>query len=107
LEEAKYGHVYVAGPKKKHGCLIGFRKDALEIRDQFVLHYDDIDVRTDGSTPSHKASSFRTKNIASVVALQKVGYPGEGYVVATTHLFWHPSSVKSKTHFKPNKRQSN
>jgi len=90
--------VYVAGPKKKHGCLIGFRKDELEIHDQFVLHYDDVDVRTNGTARSHKASSFRTKNIANVVALQEVGHPGEGYIVATTHLFWHPSSVKSKTH---------
>jgi RNA exonuclease NGL2 len=86
--------VYAAGPRKKHGCLIGFRKDTFEIREQFVLCYDDIDVRTNGTNVSHKGLSFRTKNIANVVALQKVGHLGEGYVVATTHLFWHPSSVK-------------
>jgi RNA exonuclease NGL2 len=98
LEEARYSHVYAAGPKKKHGCLIGFRKDTLEIRDQFVLHYDDTDGHadgTDGTEPSlSKGLSHRTKNIANVVALERVGRPSEGYVVATTHLFWHPSSVK-------------
>jgi RNA exonuclease NGL2 len=96
LEEANYGHVYAAGPRKKHGCLIGFRKDSLEIRDQFVLHYDDMDIRADGTELSRKGLSFRTKNIANVIALEKLGQPGEGYIVATTHLFWHPSSVPTR-----------
>jgi RNA exonuclease NGL2 len=94
LEDANYGHVYAAGPRKKHGCLIGFRKDFLRIRDQFVLHYDDIDVRADGTERSRKGLSFRTKNIANVVALERLEQPSEGYIVATTHLFWHPSSVR-------------
>lgn len=94
LEEANYGHVYAAGPRKKHGCLIGFRRDFLAIRDQFVLHYDDIDIRNDhGTELSRKGLSFRTKNIANIVVLERLGQPGEGYIVATTHLFWHPSSV--------------
>jgi RNA exonuclease NGL2 len=96
LEAAKYDHVYAAGPRKRHGCLIGFRKDSLKIRDQFVLHYDDIDVRTDGTGSSRKGLSFRTKNIANIVALEKAEQPGEGYVVATTHLFWHPLSVTNR-----------
>ncbi|KAF8507186.1 Endonuclease/exonuclease/phosphatase [Russula emetica] len=92
LEEANYGHVYAAGPRKKHGCLIGFRKDLLAIRDQFILHYDDIDIRNDhGTGLSSKGLSFRTKNIANIVALERLGQPSEGYIVATTHLFWHPS----------------
>ena len=95
LEEANYGHVYAAGPKKKHGCLIGFRKDSLAIRDQFVLHYDDIDICHDHNTKlSRKGLSFRTKNIANIVALERLGQPSDGYIVATTHLFWHPSSVQ-------------
>jgi len=94
LEEANYGHVYAAGPRKRHGCLIGFRKDSLAIRDQFVLHYDDIDIRADGTELSRKGLSFRTKNIANVVILERLGQPSEGYIVATTHLFWHPSSVQ-------------
>ncbi|KAI0286945.1 Endonuclease/exonuclease/phosphatase [Russula aff. rugulosa BPL654] len=94
LEEANYGHVYAAGPRKKHGCLIGFRRDFLAIRDQFVLHYDDIDIRNDhGTELSRKGLSFRTKNIANIVVLERLGQPGEGYIVATTHLFWHPSQA--------------
>ena len=94
LEEANYGHVYAAGPRKKHGCLIGFRKDSLAIRDHFVLRYDDIDIRNvRGTKLSCKGLSFRTKNIANIVALEKLDQPSEGYIVATTHLFWHPSSV--------------
>jgi mRNA deadenylase 3'-5' endonuclease subunit Ccr4 len=66
----------------------------LAIRDQFVLHYDDIDIRNDhGTELSRKGLSFRTKNIANIVVLERLGQPGEGYIVATTHLFWHPSSV--------------
>ena len=91
---ANYDHVYAAGPRKKHGCLIGFRKDTFRIRDQFVLHYDDIDVRVVGTERSRKGLSFRTKNIANVVALERLEQPSEGYIVATTHLFWHPSSVR-------------
>ncbi len=93
LEEAKYGHVYAAGPRKRHGSLVAFRKDSYKIHGHIVLCYDDIDVRPDGSESSRKGLSFRTKNVANVVALEKVGDPGEGYIVATTHLFWHPSSV--------------
>jgi len=97
LEEANYGHVYAAGPRKKHGCLIGFRKDSLAIRDQFVLHYDDIDIRNDhGNELPRKGLSFRTKNIANIVALERLGQPSKGYIVATTHLFWHPSSVQPR-----------
>lgn len=91
LEEAKYGHVYAAGPRKRHGCLVAFREDSYKIHGHIVLCYDDIDVRPDGSESARKGLSFRTKNIANVVALEKVGDPGGGYIVATTHLFWHPS----------------
>ena len=60
------------------------------------LHYDDIDTRADGTELSRKgvsAVSCRTKNIANVVTLERPGQPGEGFIVTTTHLFWHPSSV--------------
>ncbi|KAN0135700.1 Endonuclease/exonuclease/phosphatase [Lactarius tabidus] len=91
LEEAKYGHVYAAGPKKKHGCLVAFRKDSYNIHGNIALRYDDIYAHANGSESSRRGLSFRTKNVANVVALAKVGDPGGGYIVATTHLFWHPS----------------
>ncbi|KAH8988960.1 Endonuclease/exonuclease/phosphatase [Lactarius akahatsu] len=93
LEEAKYGHVYAAGPRKKHGSLIAFRKDSYKIHGNIVVCYDDIDIRPDGSESSRKGLSFRTKNVGNIVALEKVGDPSEGYIVATTHLFWHPSQA--------------
>ena len=93
LKEAKYDHVYAAGPRKKHGSLVAFRKDSYKVHGHIILCYDDIDVRTGGSESSRKGLSFRTKNVANIVALAKVGDPDEGYIVATTHLFWHPSSV--------------
>ncbi|KAH9175266.1 Endonuclease/exonuclease/phosphatase [Lactarius sanguifluus] len=93
LEEAKYGHVYAAGPRKKHGSLVAFRKDSYKIHGNTVICYDDIDIRPDGSESSRKGLSFRTKNVGNIVALEKVGDPSEGYIVATTHLFWHPSQA--------------
>ncbi|KAH9039896.1 Endonuclease/exonuclease/phosphatase [Lactarius hengduanensis] len=91
LEEATYGHVYAAGPRKKHGSLVAFRKDSYKIHGNIVVCYDDIEIRPDGSESSRKGLSFRTKNVGNIVALEKVGDPSEGYIVATTHLFWHPS----------------
>ncbi|KAI9445288.1 Endonuclease/exonuclease/phosphatase [Lactarius indigo] len=73
LEEAKYGH-------KKHGSLIAFRGDSYKIHGNIVICYDDIDVRLDGSESSRKG-------LTNVVALEKIADPGEGYIVATTHLF--------------------
>ncbi|KAI0068339.1 Endonuclease/exonuclease/phosphatase [Artomyces pyxidatus] len=91
IEGGNYSHVFAAGPRKKHGLLIAFRKDAYETRGTHVVHYDDVNVRVEGSECARKGSSFRTKNIASIVALGKIGgNDGEGIIVATTHLFWHP-----------------
>ncbi|KAH9858198.1 Endonuclease/exonuclease/phosphatase [Lenzites betulinus] len=91
LEKAGYAWVYAAGPRKKHGCLIAFRKDAYECVRQKVVIYDEQDVREDGEEQARRGSSFRTKNIGSLVALRKLGAEGDGVIVATTHLFWHPA----------------
>ncbi|KAI5980382.1 hypothetical protein EDC04DRAFT_2863044, partial [Pisolithus marmoratus] len=40
------------------------------------------------------ASSHRTKNIGLLVALERVGTDRTGYIVATTHLFWHPAGYR-------------
>ncbi|KZT05970.1 Endonuclease/exonuclease/phosphatase [Laetiporus sulphureus 93-53] len=90
LEEAGYEHVYAAGPRKKHGCLIAYRKDAYILTDQRLIEYDQQEVHEEGSETARRGSSFRTRNIASLVRLQKVASPSTGVVVATTHLFWHP-----------------
>ncbi|KAI0756607.1 Endonuclease/exonuclease/phosphatase [Daedaleopsis nitida] len=96
LEKANYAWVYAAGPRKKHGCLVAFRKDAFECIRQKVVTYDEQDVRRDGgSGKARRGSSFRTKNIGSLVALRRVGSDGanDGVIVATTHLFWHPAQA--------------
>ena len=56
------------------------------------LHYDDIDTRADGTELSRKgvsAVSFRTKNIANIVTLERPGKPGEGFIVTTTRSGTH------------------
>jgi RNA exonuclease NGL2 len=91
LESSGYDHTYAAGPRKKHGCLIAYRGDAFERVGARVVCYDDMDIRTEGAENARKGLSHQTKNIASIVALQRKGTEGQGVIVATTHLFWHPS----------------
>lgn len=91
LESVGYAFTFASGPRKKHGCVIAYRKSVFaKVTDQTIF-YDDIDIRNDGpSERAHKGSSFRTKNIGLVVALRRVDAPEQHTVVATTHLFWHP-----------------
>lgn len=91
LDKAGYSYVFAAGPRKKHGCLIAFRAGAYSPVNEKMVEYDLQNVRDEGDETARRGSSFRTKNIASLVALKRVDSPSEGVVVATTHLFWHPS----------------
>ncbi|KZT72761.1 Endonuclease/exonuclease/phosphatase [Daedalea quercina L-15889] len=93
LQNAGYNHVYAAGPRKKHGCLIAFRKDAYSLISERMVEYDLEEVRGGEREVARRGSSFRTRNIASLVALRPVNAVSEGVVVATTHLFWHPSGA--------------
>ncbi|KAK7064155.1 Endo/exonuclease/phosphatase domain-containing protein [Favolaschia claudopus] len=96
LEAAEYNHHYVAGPGKKHGCLIAFKKHYAKQESRVIL-YDEQEVRTDGDTPARRGSSFRTRNIGSLVALKNLSCDGEGVIVGTTHLFWHPKYTYERT----------
>lgn len=87
LNNAGYSHVYTAGPGKKHGCLIAFDKSMFEKAGETTVLYDSAD----------RGTSFRTKNIGSIVALQSKTSPTLGLVVGTTHLFWHPSYNYERT----------
>ncbi|KAH9950500.1 Endonuclease/exonuclease/phosphatase [Amylocystis lapponica] len=93
LEKAGYGWVYASGPRKKHGCLIAYAKGLYEPVRERVIRYDEQDVREEGPEKARRGSSFWTKNIASLVALRRLGSDNEGLIVATTHLFWHPSQT--------------
>ncbi|KAI0936526.1 hypothetical protein AcV5_004639 [Taiwanofungus camphoratus] len=97
LEKAGYSWTYASGPRKKHGCLIAYRTDAFVLVGERVIVYDEQDVREEGSERSRRGSSFRTKNIASLVRLRRSGSAHDGFVVATTHLFWHPSYTYERT----------
>ncbi|KAJ6503446.1 Endonuclease/exonuclease/phosphatase [Mycena vitilis] len=92
LEAAQYNHHFVAGPGKKHGCLVAFKKNYARIEER-VIHYDEQYIRPEGEEITQRGSSFRTRNIGSLVALKNLSKEGEGVVVGTTHLFWHPKQA--------------
>ncbi|KAJ7254027.1 Endonuclease/exonuclease/phosphatase [Mycena haematopus] len=96
LEAAQYNHHYVAGPGKKHGCLVAFKKTYAKLEER-VIHYDEQHVRSEGDENTRRGSSFRTRNIGSIVALKNLSHDGEGVVVGTTHLFWHPKYTYERT----------
>lgn len=93
LESAGYAHRYAAGPNKKHGCLIAFKKDLYEEMGLKLVLYDKENVRdTNEEGVSLCGSTFRTRNIGHIVALKHTQCD-EGLIIATTHLFWHPKLV--------------
>ncbi|KAI6007331.1 Endonuclease/exonuclease/phosphatase [Pisolithus albus] len=93
LNNAGYSYTYAAGPSKPHGCVVAYKQDMFRIVGKKVVQYDDVEVRGNVTlNPRARiASSRRTKNIGSLVALERVGTDRVGYIVATTHLFWHPA----------------
>ncbi|KAJ4486252.1 Endonuclease/exonuclease/phosphatase [Lentinula aciculospora] len=96
LKSAGYAHRYAAGPNKKHGCLIAFKKDLYEEVGLKLILYDEQNVRaTDGKGVNLHGGTFRTRNIGHIVAL-KHSQREEGVIIATTHLFWHPKYVYEK-----------
>ena len=80
LEKAGYDHIFAAGPQKKHGCLIAYHRDKYSICGKSSVCYDDQNVRQ-GDKRSSRGSSFRTKNIASLVALKTFAGGGAGFIV--------------------------
>lgn len=91
LHNASYAETYAAGLDKRHGCMIVHRDTIFEKIDQTTVHYDDLCVREAENEHQRKGSSRRTRNIGLIVGLRHRDLPDRGYVVATTHLFWHPS----------------
>ncbi|KAJ6604734.1 Endonuclease/exonuclease/phosphatase [Mycena vulgaris] len=96
LEAAGYSHHYAAGPGKKHGCLVAFKKTYAKL-DERLIHYDEQHVRSEGEENTRRGSSFRTRNIGSLIALKNLTHDGEGVVIGTTHLFWHPKYTYERT----------
>ncbi|VDC01850.1 unnamed protein product [Peniophora sp. CBMAI 1063] len=85
LDKAGYDHSYAAGPRKKHGCCIAWRRSIFSKVASKVLYYDD-----------EPGLSFRTRNIAHIVALRRTDSE-DGVIVATTHLFWHPAYIYERS----------
>ncbi|KAF8912750.1 Endonuclease/exonuclease/phosphatase [Gymnopilus junonius] len=89
LEGLGYSHHYASGPRKLHGCLIAFKEGLFTMLADKVIFYDDQSMGID-SESSRIGSSFKTRNIGYLLALQNNSNAKEGMVVATSHLFWHP-----------------
>lgn len=93
LEDAGYAFSCASGPRKKHGCVIAYKRDVYEKAFERTVLYDDAAVRLDRqSEQAQRGASFRTRNIGLIVALRRLSDEKEdsAVVVATTHLFWHP-----------------
>ncbi|KIJ45631.1 hypothetical protein M422DRAFT_82422, partial [Sphaerobolus stellatus SS14] len=93
LEASSYKTLYACGPGKRHGCMIAYRDALFDLAEHTSIEYDVLTLRESGTEVQRIASSRRTKNIGLIAALSSKSNSHEGYVVATTHLFWHPSCV--------------
>ncbi|KAG9314440.1 Endonuclease/exonuclease/phosphatase [Chiua virens] len=95
LDLAEYAYSYASGPGKLHGCLISYKNTLFQNVHETKIEYDNLEVHSnpDINTQTRIGSSHRTKNIANIVALRCIGPESQvqGYIVATTHLFWHPA----------------
>ncbi|AAW46917.1 hypothetical protein CNBM2200 [Cryptococcus deneoformans B-3501A] len=100
-------HAYIkgTGPGKLHGLVVLYRKDRFSLRQSKLIHLDfeeihprssDLVIREDGAESleevrRRRGGSRQTKNVGLIVALECKD--GEGVIIATTHLFWHPKFV--------------
>ncbi|KAF9240862.1 endonuclease exonuclease phosphatase [Melanogaster broomeanus] len=95
LDSAGYSHTYAAASGKLHGCLIAYRRHTFQRVHAEMIEYDNLEVHQNPalSPEARIGSSHRTTNIGNIVALQRLGSDSgnKGYIVATTHLFWHPA----------------
>ncbi|GJJ09514.1 hypothetical protein Clacol_003737 [Clathrus columnatus] len=87
LESASYTHIYASGPGKLHGCMIAYSIDLFEELAHAVAFYDDLSI-WEGAA-DRKGLTRLTKNIGLIVGLKRRG-SSTGFIIATTHLFWHP-----------------
>jgi len=97
IEKAGYTTVYKAGHRKKHGLLIAYRGVKYSKVSERVIFYDEEEVRDGEGERFRQGISFRTKNIGLLLALKSSDSEGNGLVVATTHLFWHPRYTYERT----------
>jgi len=89
--------IYKAGHRKKHGLLIAYSGAKYSKVADHMVFYDDEEVRDGEGERYRRGSSIRTKNIGSLVALKPAVPGGDGLIIATTHLFWHPRYTYERT----------
>ena len=104
LDHSGYSYTFKAGPKKKHGSLVAYRKETFTEVENRTIEYDLQTMRTQEATNqmpldegATRGISFFTKNIGNLVALKRNDTEKDGVIVATTHLFWHPRCVYDST----------
>jgi len=91
LERAGYSSTYASGVGKKHGCLIAYRASRFEKVAHKVIAYDKLSRRQNDQGDVKLGLSRTTNNIGSIAALRDLSTDSAGFIVATTHLFWHPA----------------
>lgn len=103
LAPGKYDHAFASGKGKKHGLAILYKQDLFVKHAEKIVYYDEENVR-DGRFEDQsldEAAYIRwrrgmtrtTRNIGFIVALRSTSNQASGYIVATTHLFWHPAYI--------------
>jgi RNA exonuclease NGL2 len=103
LAPGKYDHALASGRGKKHGLAVLHKQGLFIKHTERTIYYDEEDVRDghleDGS-PDEAAHMYwrrgmtrTTRNIGFMVALRNTKDRASGYIVATTHLFWHPAYI--------------
>jgi RNA exonuclease NGL2 len=84
--------------------MVLFKKELFELHSHKTVYYDGEEVRhgpledEEGNSSSWRRGASRaTKNIGLIVAFKRKENSQKGFVVATTHLFWHPAFVYERT----------
>ncbi|PVF91996.1 hypothetical protein CPB86DRAFT_769982 [Serendipita vermifera] len=104
--KSRYSHIYASGRSKNHGCMVLYKPEYFELISERTVYYDEEDIRV--GTPEGMASadqaaiwrkgvSRKTGNIALLVGLRNKRNPAKGFVVGTTHLFWHGAFTAERT----------
>lgn len=78
-----YTTKYYKHETKVHGCCVAFKKAKFTLID-----YETIDYITDTTCPP----SYKSGNIAQLLALQLNANPNVCFAVGNTHLYWKPSA---------------
>jgi len=77
--------------------LIAYRGTKYSRVADHTIVYDEEEVREGEGERYRRGISILTRNIGSLVALKSMDSEGDGLIIATTHLFWHPRYTYERT----------